>query len=115
MIALSTIEADLIGHIIFQETPDSTYQIHERRMTRTATLDGLSTISDMGYTASDNTFVVRIKNPPKMIVDRIIYFVRNYPIIKLSNKDGAFLGAINQFKTHLDPVEFTFFVKQKVS
>lgn len=115
MIILSTITYDPIGYLELRETPDSTYQVHERRVSRSATLDGLSVISDMGYTASDNTFVVRLKNPPVAQVERIIYLIRNYTLLKLTNKDGVFIGALQQFKTHLDPVEFIFLVKEKVS
>lgn len=115
MIALVTLTYDPIGVAIFDETPDSTYQVHERRVTRTATLDGLCTISDMGYTASDNRFVVRLKSPAQSVVDRIIYMIKNYPLVKLASKDGVFEGVITPFKTHLEPLEFIFTVKRKLS
>lgn len=114
MIILSTLTYDPIGYLELDERPDSTYQVYERRATRTATLDGLSAISDMGYTASDNTFVIKLYRPSQIIVDRLIYFVKVYPLIKLTNKDGVFIGLINNVKANINPVEFTFYVKEKI-
>jgi hypothetical protein len=115
MIGLSTLTYDLNGAIVLNANPDTTAQVYERRNSKNATLDGLSTISDMGYTASDNVFQVRCKDLAADKIEQLIYLVKSYPLLYYANSDGVFLGALNTLRVNVNPVEFIFQVKEQIA
>jgi len=106
---------DLNGSIILDAAPDTTTQVYERRNSKNATLDGLSTISDMGYTASDNVFQVRCHNLAAEKIEQLIYLVKNYALLQYANSDGVFIGALNTLRVQNMPVEFIFQVKEQIA
>lgn len=115
MIALSTITFDLNGCILLHANPETTAQVYERRNSKNATLDGLSTISDMGFTASDNVFQIKVSDLPADKISQLIYLVKNYPLLYYANQDGFFLGAMNTLRPNINPVEFIFQVKEQIA
>ena len=115
MISLTTIDYDFVGHVLIKPVPDSGRIIHQRRVSKNATLDGLSTISDFGYTASDNTLTIKVDNASEFTISRLIYLVKNYPLLRLSNSDGVFLGSLSQVRHMTDPVEFIFDIRQQIA
>ena len=115
MVALSTITFDLSGHIVLDSDPDTTAQVYERRNSKNATLDGLSTISDMGYTASDNVFQIKCRDLSLDQLSQLVYLVKSYPLLYYANSDGLFLGAMNTLRVNVNPVEFVFQVKEQIA
>lgn len=115
MVALSTITFDLNGSIILDAEPDTTAQVYERRNSKNATLDGLSTISDMGYTASDNVFQVSCRNITPEKIEQLVYLIKNYALVQYANADGVFIGALNTLRPQNLPIEFIFQVKEQIA
>lgn len=115
MISLTTITYDRLGYLTVNNMVETGALIHERRTSKAATLDGLASISDMGYTASDNLFVIKINEYTQAQIDRLIYLIKNYPLLRLVNADGVFIGVMDRVKTNLKPIEFNFNVKQQVA
>jgi hypothetical protein len=115
MISITTLDYDWIGHIYIKPYPDTGRIIYQRRISKNATLDGLSTISDFGYTASDNTLTIKVDNCTPAIIERLIYLVKNYPLLRLSNADGVFIGVLSNIRVTMYPVEFIFDVKQQIA
>jgi len=113
VIALSTTTYALDGHIVIKELPKSNLPSFARRLTRTATLDGNSSINDGGYSDSDSTFIVKTNQTD--IADNLETLIKNYPLMILTSKQGAFLGAMSSLSTRSYPIEFTFLVKERLS
>lgn len=115
MISITTFDYDWVGHIHIKPYPDTGRIIYQRRTSKTATLDGLSSLSDFGWTASDNTLTIKIDNCTPAIIERLIYLVKNYPLLRLANADGVFVGSLNNLRATMYPVEFIFDVKQQIA
>jgi hypothetical protein len=49
-----------LGHVLIQASPESNLRSQERRMTRTATLDGGVAIEDGGWSAGDRTLTIAL-------------------------------------------------------
>jgi len=113
MIAISTPTYDLNGHIVISESPETLYPQLKRRVSRTATLDGKSTLSDMGYSDSDGTYLVRLDNAA--LKDDLEALIKTYPLLYLSTKQGCFSGTIKNMNMSKTPMEFTFLIKEKIS
>lgn len=115
MIAISTLLYDLRGHIVLSESPKSVFPDLSRRVTRTATLDGNSTLNDLGFTDGDKTYVFSFDNLVQSQVENLEYLIKNYAIVRLSTADGCFLGSISRVGSAKNPTQLTFLVKQRIS
>ena len=115
MISLCTRTVDLAGDILLPERPGSAAQNYQRRISVTATLDGFSTIADMGFTASDNVFSLKFDDLTPAQIDRLKYLVTYYQVLTLASKDGVFVGTLNNLAAHTNPVECQFIVAQKLA
>lgn len=62
LIALAAPEYDLSGSGLVRVNPESINETYggQRRQTRTATLDGGTSLYDTGFTVADNTWEIRI-------------------------------------------------------
>jgi hypothetical protein len=115
MISICTRTIDLAGDILLEEMPGSAAQTYQRRISVTATLDGLSTIADMGYTASDNVFGLKFEDISNAQIERLQYLISNYAVLTLANNDGVFVGALNNLISNRAPVECQFLVSEKLT
>lgn len=115
MIGLYTPTYDLQGHIILNEDPSSTVPILSRRLTRTATLDGESTINDLGFSYSDGTYVLRFNDLTTKEIGVLEHMIKLHPLVTLTTKEGAYFGAIKSLSLRVQPVELTFLIKKLVS
>ena len=97
-IGLAATVYDLIGaEYIRGETLDigaslKRNNIYERRASRVMTLDGGSAISDTGYSASDRTLFVSVRNAPEAIAEFFRYLVQTYEEITITSGAEAFIG-----------------------
>lgn len=114
IVTLTTIEYDPLGLVQVRADPASKSEVFSRRLTRTATLDGESSISDMGYTASDATLQLVISRITREISDRLEYLVQTYPLLHMSINNAVYEGAMDQLDTALLPVKFNFIVKRRL-
>lgn len=115
MISITTIAYDKAGYLFIKPVAGTGRLQYERRVSKNATLDGLSTISDFGFTFSDNTLTIKVNNFDESVLRRLLYFVKTYPLLRYANEDGVFLGSLSQVKTNVTPIEFIFDIKQQVA
>ena len=97
MIGVSTRIFDLRGARIFGDDElDQQYVCTnrdlQRRMSRTATLDGGVSIYDTGYAVGDRDITVRVLNASREIIDFMTYLVQTYNEITVTTDESAFIG-----------------------
>jgi len=68
----------------------------ERRVSRTATLDGGVAVYDTGYAVADRTIYVRIKNANATVAAFLAYLVETYNEISITTSEAAFHGTPQQ-------------------
>lgn len=92
-VALESWVFDPLGAIVIDATPDSELSASARRVSRTATLDGNSAISDNGWTAADATLTISayLTAEEHATIQRLI---RLYPDVVCSTDQGCYLGVI---------------------
>lgn len=111
MIYLSRLDYDVNGAIEFKEDSSSRFREDSARVNRVATLDGGAFITHRGYSDGDRTF--RISALLDSITsDRLYDFFRTEGFIRLSCKEGAFIGAISDMRIDGGNLEMNFLVKE---
>jgi hypothetical protein len=117
MIALSSCEADTVGHVVFQETPDSVFRDTARRVSRVKTLDGGCVLIDSGFSDSDRTF--KVYAPYSEATYAIMkHLHEDRDVIDISGPDGFYSGTIENLKmSQQDPprIALTILIKEKLS
>lgn len=84
------------------------------RISRTATLDGGSSISLYGYSDSDRTMNIIALDVPEVDVLALKNIVRASALVFLAVPEGLFEGAISRLQNYFSRVEFTFLIKSKI-
>ena len=115
MIGLSTLTYDIDGYIVLEENIKTDNPTLTRRVTRTATLDGLSSISDLGFSDSDGTFFLYFSNITNFGIATLEYLIKNYATLRLSSKSGCFEGVLKLVDTNEIPIQATFFIEKRIS
>lgn len=97
MIGISTNIFDLAGARIFRGAELDQRKANEnlrreRRISRTATLDGGVSVYDTGYSAGDRDLTIRVPGASRAIVDFMAYLVATYSEITVTTEESAFLG-----------------------
>jgi hypothetical protein len=85
-----------------------------RRVSRTATLDGGSIIVDNGYSASDATFTIIIRdidNPARLA---LMSMIRRHSAIIVSVKEDIFSGVVETLNDK-DNMKIKFLVNQQLN
>ena len=109
MIALSTITFDILGQItLFPDRNTSTLGSFRRRSNRTATLDGGSDLTDLGFSYSDLIFTFEITKITQDEAENIEYLIKNYPLLRISTREGFFEGALASVDINATPITFNF-------
>ena len=107
-IALSSIVFDMSGDLYIgnkELLPDKSSIIDiKRRSTRTATLDGGSSLYDTGYSSSDRTITITVPMDKTTIIDALEYFVKTYSEMILILSDGAYKCNPQSFKVSKNAV-----------
>jgi hypothetical protein len=115
MIGLSTLTYDLSGYLVLQEDISTDTPLFSRRVTRTAVLNGLGELTDLGFSESDGTFYLSFSNIDAAGIDTLEYLIKNYSKLRLSSKGGCFEGVLSLVDTNNLPVSATFLIERKVS
>lgn len=97
MIGVSTRIFDLNGARVFRaDEIDAKYELTntdvQRRMSRTATLDGGVAVYDTGYAPGDRDITIRVLNATKDVIDFMLYLVQTYSEILVTTAESAFVG-----------------------
>jgi len=86
---------DLSGVVSFEAGKGTKLINYERRQTRTATLDGNSDISDMGYSVGDASITLAPTKPTIAQIETLIYLVKTYPLINYTDRTGSYEGGLS--------------------
>jgi hypothetical protein len=114
MLSITTTTFDINGHLLLH--PDASSELKgNRRVNRTATLDGECSITDQGFSHADRTLSVRQDNIDETDADRIWYLVRTYSLINVCIQDGAFRAAIQDININEGILRTKILIKEKLS
>lgn len=104
------------GDILLRPESGSELSAIGRRVSRTATLDGNAVIEDNGYTSADSTLRIVIKPRSVTEEDRLIRLVQIYPLLILTTRYGAYIGAIDDYRPDgAGKIVLRYLVKQRIS
>lgn len=112
--AVSTLTYDPLGSIVFQIDPGDAYAFRsvERRVTRTATLDGGAVIVDGGYSPADRTLRLKLSSDTSadtmLAIQRIF---KTYSMVILFTPEAAFNAAPQSFSVSSNSATANFLVK----
>jgi len=84
------------------------------RISRTATLDGGSSISLYGHSESDRTMNVIALDVSEADVLVFQNMVRECSLVFLAVPEGLFEGVVSRLQNYFGRVEFTFLIKSKI-
>lgn len=97
--------------IVLQEDKDSTIRSYSRRVSRIATLDGGSVITDSG--ASDTDRILKIKaTVTQTQADDLEYMIKTYALLNVATKNGVFSCAPASMKVDNGDLELILFVTE---
>lgn len=93
MIGIASVVYDESGDMVFSTPARTEDEVRaNRRVSRTATLDGGVAVTDFGYSDGDRD--IKVVDPSA--TDEAIAFakrvVENYPVVTVSSRDGSFLA-----------------------
>lgn len=118
MIGISTQTYDLNGTRIFQQADietEASNRTLSRRVTRVATLDGGSVLSDSGAAHGDREILVVEPRADEEAVAWAAYIVENYELVTVAMRDGAFSGCPETYRVNGGSLEINVLVKEKLS
>lgn len=113
MISFNAPTYNPIGSIYFRQNPEDLYSA-TRRATVTATLDGGSSVYDTGYSVSDRTIKVQVKNATLDQVTAIAYLIELYPRLIVSTGAGCF-EALCEYSTRKNTLSITLRLLEELS
>jgi len=93
---------------------DSDISHISRRVSRSATLDGGSIIVDNGYSASDATFTIVIRDIDNSQRLAIMAMIKRHSVLIISVKENIFSGVVETL-TDKDTMKIKFLVYQQLN
>jgi hypothetical protein len=115
-ICLSSPSYDPAGTVWLTVDPAATkFEECQRRVSRTATLDGGCLIFDNGYSDSDRTIAIGFLDMTTAQEDSLRYLFQTYPLLYLAAPAGFFLGAIERMTINNGKGTISFLVKENLS
>lgn len=116
MIGIAALEFSLTGSLIL-ERADAKSRLWDRnrRVTRTATLDGSAVLTDIGYSDTDRTFTIVEPKASEAVVTLVAALQEDYATILVVTREGAFRGAIKAMGVQDGDLTITFLVIEKLS
>lgn len=118
MIGLAAQTYDIDGARIFRDTDrfkDQANRKGGRRVSRTATLDGGVSISDMGYSDGDRTLAVVVPGASEELIAFAEYLIRTYALITITTGDGAYEAAPETHNVSDGTLTLTLLIAEKIS
>jgi hypothetical protein len=95
MIGISTLTIDPSGALLLDEHPDTLINQLERRIQKTATLDGGVDVEDLGFTDADRSTEIVIDSTPALY-EQLRYLITNYATVGISSRMGYNTAAIKR-------------------
>ena len=91
LLAISTPEYDLQGHVLLDALPETALGDTRRRVNRVQTLDGGVVFNDFGHAAGDRAVEIRWTPTSAAQADNVERLVRDYAQLQLAQRDGVYL------------------------
>lgn len=111
---LSSITADLSGHVEIKSTPETTDGELRRRVNRIATLDGGAVVDDGGYSEADRT--IELAWQPTAALDAAVQRLLSvYSRIAVATRSGVFLAAPETYTPGASESTLRLLVIEKLS
>lgn len=101
--------------VLRETTGDSTLFDTERRLTRTATLDGGVALDDVGYSDGDRTLDLSIIGPPESTRDALQALMEADGVQRIATSDGVFEGGLERLTVKNGALTARFLVSEKLS
>lgn len=105
---------DMQGFVTLKANGNSTFASYQRRVSRTATLDGNSSLSDMGFSLADNTLVLKFSDITVEQVEILKHLISSYARILFTDETGSYEGAIESVDWVKKPVTVRFLVAKEI-
>lgn len=115
MIGLASQVFDLNGAVVLKRTEESDVATVERRMSRTATLDGGAVITDGGYSPGDKTLRIIAENVSRDEFDAVAYLVKTYSQVVVSTETGCYVGGLERLSISDGKLQVTVLVTEDIS
>ena len=87
----------------------------QRRVSRTATLDGGCLIYDNGFSEADGTLAIGFQDMTVSQEEELRYLFETYPLLYLAAPSGVFLGVIERMSLQNGKATISFLVKEVLS
>jgi len=91
LLALSTPEYDLQGHVLLDALPATVLGDTRRRVNRIQTLDGGVVFNDFGHADGDRSVEIRWQPESAAQADNLERLVRDYTHLQLAQPGGVYL------------------------
>ena len=115
LVTLSTMTADLAGHVELPVNADSTGGETRRRVSRIATLDGGAVVNDGGYTAADRVLELAWVSDSATREAAVRRLVELYHQVVAATRDGVYLVALESYSPGADESTLRALVLQKLN
>lgn len=114
MLTINAPVFDIDGHEVIERPELAGLTGFERRNSRVATLDGLASINDFGYSDADRTIDIEWRPTAPGQVANIARMVKTYNRLIVSTTEGCFIGAPGPFSPSDDTVQLRIFVERRL-
>lgn len=114
MLTINAPQFDIDGHEVIERYRREGLGNIERRLSRTATLDGGAVFNDFGFSDADRTLDIEIDRPSKALVQNLSRMVQAYGQLIVSCSEGCFLGAPGPFTPGEEITQLTFYVERRL-
>ncbi len=116
MIGISALHFDPLGSRIFRQAENMLdNRSGNRRVSRTATLDGGCAIYDTGFTDSDRTLTAAQKHPMPADIDFAHHVVAHCPEVVVSAVDGCYIGVPRDYRIVNNELRLDILIKRRIS
>lgn len=114
IISLCSSLFDYSGNYLLEAENDTDLSHVARRVSRTATLDGGCVIVDNGYTASDATFSIVIRNIDATTRLGLLGLIQRHSALVFATPENVFLGVVEKVDD-TDKMKIRFLVQRQLN
>ena len=115
LISLAAPNFDLDGAVMLKATLASVLGDTDRRVSRSATLDGGVVLTDFGFSHGDRTLEVVVAEISPEDYALLAYLHQTYPLLTLSCDQGHFIGCLQSLRPKDGGVTCSYLVKEKLA
>lgn len=87
----------------------------QRRLAKTATLDGGAVIEDQGYAPADDTLQFALQAPSAAVRATLRHLLRDHALVTVSTPSGVYLAAPESWQGGPSQIHFSMSVLSRIS